>query len=72
MSLPAPSPFAQAKIFVFRRYSTLRDEGAAPAASPVAEAARQARKRLKKRAKNERLRNFFGWCAGCEAYGSIF
>ena len=29
-------------------------------------------KALKKLRKNERLRFFFGWCAGCQAYGSIF
>jgi len=29
-------------------------------------------KALKKWRKSERLRFFFGWCAGCQAYGSIF
>ncbi|SNR62979.1 MULTISPECIES: hypothetical protein [Hymenobacter] len=68
----APSPFALVRTFVFRRYLTLRNHVAAPTASPVKEAARKARKLLKKRIKNERLRNFFGWCEGCAAYGSIF
>ncbi|RSK48794.1 hypothetical protein [Hymenobacter rigui] len=68
----APSPFALVKTYVFRRYITFRNEVTAPAASPVTDTARRARKLLKKRAKSERLRNFFGWCAGCEAYGSIF
>ncbi|MCA8831101.1 hypothetical protein [Hymenobacter pini] len=71
MHVTAPSPFVLARTFVFRRYITLRNAVTAPS-SEAAEAARQARKRLKKQAKHERLRNFFGWCAGCEAYGSIF
>jgi len=29
-------------------------------------------KALKKWRKSERLRFFFGWCSGCQAYGSIF
>ncbi|SNC59662.1 hypothetical protein SAMN06265337_0098 [Hymenobacter gelipurpurascens] len=66
------SPFALAKTFVFRRYLTVRNRIAAPTTNPVAEAARKARKLLKKRAKDERLRNFFGWCEGCAGYGSIF
>ncbi|GGF24298.1 hypothetical protein [Hymenobacter cavernae] len=37
------------------------------------EAAQKAQaKALKKWRKNERLRFFFGWCSGCQAYGSIF
>ncbi|TGE06593.1 DUF4102 domain-containing protein [Hymenobacter fodinae] len=68
----APSPFVLAKTFVFRRYLTLRRQMAAPAMTPAVEAARRARKLLKKQAKHERLRNFFGWCEGCSAYGSIF
>lgn len=68
----APSPFVLARTFVFRRYITLRHYIATPAPTPAAEAARLARKRQKKAAKAERLRNFFGWCAGCQAYGSIF
>ncbi|GGG47782.1 hypothetical protein [Hymenobacter glacieicola] len=72
--LPAAlSPFALARTFVFRRYLTLRSHVVRPTtATPVVDAARKARKQLKKRAKEERLRNFFGWCEGCGAYGSIF
>ncbi|MET4108197.1 hypothetical protein [Hymenobacter sp. UYP22] len=66
------SPFVLVRTFVFRRYLTLRSEVAAPVQDSAAAAARRARKQLKKQAKSERLRNFFGWCAGCEAYGSIF
>ncbi|UOQ77907.1 hypothetical protein MUN84_04490 [Hymenobacter sp. 5516J-16] len=73
MLLVAPGPFALARTFVFRRYLTLRSHVVRPvAAPPVVDAARKARKLLKKRAKEERLRNFFGWCEGCGAYGSIF
>ena len=73
MSSPAVSPFAQARTCVFRRYLMLRHYTAAPVASLAAEAARRAaRKRRKKEAKDERLRDFYGWCAGCKAYGSIF
>ncbi|WP_143436440.1 hypothetical protein [Hymenobacter crusticola] len=39
--------------------------------SPEAEQKAQA-KAMKKWRKNERLRFFFGWCSGCQAYGSIF
>lgn len=70
-SLPI-SPFALARTYVFRRYITLRQRAATPLPDPALDAARRARKQLKKQAKNERLRNFFGWCAGCQAYGSIF
>ncbi|MBD2716483.1 hypothetical protein KBK19_15685 [Microvirga sp. STR05] len=72
MTTPVASPFALGRTFVFRRYLTLRRHIAAPAADLAAKAARRARKLRKKEAKDERLRNFFGWCAGCEAYGSIF
>lgn len=65
-------PFTRTKTFVFRRYITLRQHLITPAPSLTAEALRKARKRLKKQEKHERLRNFFGWCAGCQAYGSIF
>lgn len=68
----ASSPFVLVRTFVFRRYLSLRSEVAAPAADAATVAARRARKQRKKQAKSERLRNFFGWCAGCEAYGSIF
>ncbi|UOQ71789.1 hypothetical protein [Hymenobacter cellulosilyticus] len=71
MSATSPTPFALVRTFVFRRYLTLRSI-AAPVQDPAAEAARKARKRRKKQAKHERLRNFFGWCEGCAAYGSIF
>jgi hypothetical protein len=66
-----PSPFAGARTFVFRRYLTLRYQ-LASATDLAAKAARRARKLRKKEVKDERLRNFFGWCSGCEAYGSIF
>ena len=72
MTTPVASPFALVRTFVFRRYLTLRRPIAAPAPNVVANAARRARRLRKKEAKDERLRNFFGWCAGCEAYGSIF
>ena len=67
------SPFAVARTCVFRRYITLRNYAAAPIASLLTEAARRAARKLrKKQAKDNRLRDFYGWCAGCEAYGSIF
>ncbi|MCB2409099.1 hypothetical protein [Hymenobacter lucidus] len=62
------TPFSLVRTFVFRRYITLRNQVAAHV-DPVQKAAR---KRRKKEAKNERLRNFYGWCEGCAAYGSIF
>ncbi|RYU75828.1 hypothetical protein [Hymenobacter persicinus] len=73
MNSTAPTPFSLVKTCVFRRYITLRNYSAAPVASLVAEAARRAARKLrKKEVKSERLRDFYGWCAGCEAYGSIF
>lgn len=68
----ASSPFVLVRTFVFRRYLTLRRPALAPAAEDPTAAARRARKQVKKQAKSERLRNFFGWCAGCEAYASTF
>ncbi|SHL12498.1 hypothetical protein [Hymenobacter psychrotolerans] len=72
MTASVTSPFASARTFVFRPGLVLRRFLAAPAPDPAAQAARQARKRRKKEARHERLRNFFGWCEGCAAYGSIF
>ncbi|TGE15792.1 hypothetical protein [Hymenobacter elongatus] len=73
MSSPHLSPFSLTRTFVFRRYFTLRSQvAAAVRVDPASEAAHQARKCRKKEAKNERLRNFYGWCEGCAAYGSIF
>jgi hypothetical protein len=72
MYTTAPSPFALAKTFVFRRYLTLRRHMATPATISPNAVARSTRKLLKRQAKNERLRNFFGWCEGCGAYASIF
>jgi len=71
MKPTALSPFAGARTFVFRRYFILRYQ-LAFATDLAAKAARRARKLRKKEAKDERLRNFFGWCEGCMAYGSIF
>jgi hypothetical protein len=71
MNLTVLSPFAGARTFVFRRYLTLRYQ-LASATDLAAKSARQARKLRKKQQKDERLRDFFGWCSGCEAYGSIF
>ncbi|WP_201980520.1 hypothetical protein [Hymenobacter rubidus] len=45
--------------------------GASPAATGTPEQKSQA-KALKKERKNERLRFFFGWCEGCQAFGSAF
>jgi hypothetical protein len=70
MLSPSLSPFSLARTFVFRRYRTLRCPAAPVVALDAAEKA--ARKRRKKAAKNERLRNFYGWWEGCAAYGSIF
>jgi hypothetical protein len=67
-----PSPFASVRTFVFRLNWAPASTVAAPAKPRLSEAARRHKKRLKKQAKAERLRNFFGWCAGWEAYGSIF
>ncbi|AHJ98526.1 hypothetical protein [Hymenobacter swuensis] len=72
MNAFVPSPFAGFKTCVFRRYLTFRQQVVSSPAPEALEAARRARKQRKKLAKDERLRNFFGWCAGCEAYGSIF
>ncbi|GAB3238348.1 hypothetical protein GCM10027346_30840 [Hymenobacter seoulensis] len=72
MQPTAPSPFALAKTFVFRRYLTLRKHVVAIPAPLPPDMARRARKLLKKQRKSERLRNFFGWWEGCAAYGSIF
>ncbi|RTQ47823.1 hypothetical protein EJV47_18060 [Hymenobacter gummosus] len=63
-----PSPFASVRKVVFRLHWATPP---AAAAGPSKEEKRR-RKRLKKEAKAERLRNFFGWCAGWQAYGSIF
>ena len=71
MNVSVPSPFAGVKTCIFRRYLAFR-QPVPVVADAAAEAARRARKRRKKLAKAERLRNFFGWCAGCQAYGSIF
>jgi hypothetical protein len=71
MKTAVQSPFAGARTFVFRRYLTLRYQ-LVSATDLAAQVARRARKLRKKEAKNERLRNFFGWCEGCAAYGSIF
>ena len=71
MKTTALSPFAGARTFVFRRYLTLRYQ-LVSATDLAAQVARRARKLRKKEEKNERLRNFFGWCEGCAAYGSIF
>ena len=68
----SPSPFVGVRTFVFRRYLTLRYQLLAPFPDPAAKAARRARKLRKKEAKDARLRNFFGWCEACAAYGSIF
>jgi hypothetical protein len=72
MNVSVPSPFAGFKTCIFRRYLTFRQQVVASPAQEALEAARRARKQRKKLAKDERLRDFFGWCAGCEAYGSIF
>lgn len=71
MKPTAQSPFAGARTFVFRRYLTLHYQ-LTSATDLAAKAARRARKLRKKEVKDERLRNFFGWCEGCIAYGSIF
>lgn len=72
MNVSLPSPFAGFKTCVFRRYLTFRQQVVVSPGQEAREAARRARKQRKKLAKDERLRNFFGWCSGCEAYGSIF
>jgi hypothetical protein len=70
MTTSLPNPFALAKTVVFRRFITLRDY--LNATKTCADALRQARKQRKRQAKDARLRDFVGWCSGCEAYGSIF
>jgi hypothetical protein len=73
MNSTVPTPFSLARTCVFRRYITLRNYTAAPVAALLAKTAqRAARKLRKKEVKSERLRDFYGWCAGCQAYGSIF
>lgn len=71
MKPTALHPFAGVRTFVFRRYLTLRYQFTS-APDVAAKAARRARKLHKQQRKDERLRNFFAWCSGCEAYGSIF
>ncbi|QDA59032.1 hypothetical protein [Hymenobacter jejuensis] len=71
MNPTLPSPFSGVRTCVLRRYLTLRYQ-LLSAPNGAAKAAQRARKRRKKQAKQERLRNFFAWCAGFEAYGSIF
>jgi hypothetical protein len=72
MQYTIPTPFVGFRTFVFRRYITLRYHFVSPAEELAAKAARRARKLRKKEVKDERMRNFFGWCEGCAAYGSIF
>ena len=64
------NPFSPAKTVVFRRLITFRHY--LDATKTCAHALREARKRRRQQAKDARLRDFFGWCSGCEAYGSIF
>lgn len=66
----AASPLARAKTVVFRRLITFRRYLSATKAG--AHSRRQAHKLREQQAKDARLRDFFGWCSGCEAYGSIF
>jgi hypothetical protein len=40
--------------------------------TPEEQQARAQAKRLKKERKHARLRFFFGWCEGCQAFGSAF
>jgi hypothetical protein len=40
--------------------------------TPEEQQARAQAKALKKEKKNERLRFFYGWCEGCQAFGSGF
>jgi|GEM_PF-5434144 len=72
MQPTVPSSFALVRTFIFRRYIRLRSYSAAPILDSARQAARRARKRRKKEAKHERLRDFYAWCAGCQAYGCIF
>lgn len=70
MDTAAASPFARAKTVVFRRLITFRHYLHVTKAST--QALRRARKLRKQQEQDARLRDFFGWCSGCEAYGSIF
>jgi hypothetical protein len=70
MDTAVVSPFARAKTVVFRRLITFRHY--LNATKTCARALREARRRRKQQAKDARLRDFFAWCSGCEAYGSIF
>ncbi|MCR5889224.1 hypothetical protein LRS06_15915 [Hymenobacter sp. J193] len=63
------SPFTAVRTFRFLPLGLPEDKTAKLRQLAEEKARRKARK---KAAKHERLRNFFGWCAGCEAYGSIF
>jgi hypothetical protein len=42
------------------------------AATPEEQQARAQAKLAKKERKHARLRFFFGWCEGCQAFGSAF
>jgi hypothetical protein len=64
------SSFARAKANVFRRLITFRCYLSATKA--CARATREARKLRRRQVEDARLRDFFAWCSGCEAYGSIF
>ncbi|WBA43688.1 hypothetical protein [Hymenobacter canadensis] len=70
MTTAAPNPFALVKTVVLRRCITLRHY--LDATKTGTRALREARKQRKRQEKDARLRDFFGWCSGCEAYGSIF
>ncbi|MFD2785556.1 hypothetical protein [Hymenobacter rubripertinctus] len=70
MSTLPVSPFALARTFVFRRYLTVRHRLADMRLT--ADAIRQARQRRQQERHDKRMRDFYGWCDACRAFGSIF
>ena len=53
--------------------SLVEDSGPqAVAATPAEQQARIQARLAKKERKHARLRFFFGWCQGCQAFGSAF
>lgn len=70
MSASAPSPFFVARIFVFRRYHTVRYHLAG--LRLTAEAIREARQRRQQARHDQRMINFYSWCEACRGMGSIF
>ncbi|MBF9144287.1 hypothetical protein [Hymenobacter properus] len=55
-----------------RPSATLASGSQSAAGTPEEQQARAQAKLAKKERKHARLRFFFGWCEGCQAFGSAF